>query len=173
METKYQRLIDDNIQALFNSLKSRTSAEQLERIKAGYAFAYEAHKEQYRRSGEPYIIHPIAVATILAEELEMVDNTLIAAFLHDVVEDTPHTIEEIRDLFGDDVAKLVDAVTKRKKKKYQHSKQVDNYRQILESVHYDVRALLIKLADRLHNMRTLDSMAAAKQMKIAGETDYF
>ena len=173
METKYQRLIDDNIQALFNSLKSRTSAKQLERIKAGYAFAYEAHKEQYRRSGEPYIIHPIAVATILAEELEMVDNTLIAAFLHDVVEDTPHTIEEIRDLFGDDVAKLVDAVTKRKKKKYQHSKQVDNYRQILESVHYDVRALLIKLADRLHNMRTLDSMAAAKQMKIAGETDYF
>lgn len=145
----------------------------MERIKRGYEFAAEAHKTQKRRSGEPYIIHPIAVATILAKELEMTDNTVIAAFLHDVVEDTDHTIEEIQELFGEDVAKLVDAVTKRKKANYEYSKQVDNYRQILESVHYDVRALLIKLTDRLHNMRTLDSMSAAKQMKIAGETDYF
>ena len=145
----------------------------MERIRRGYEFAAEAHKTQKRRSGEPYIIHPIAVATILAKELEMTDNTVIAAFLHDVVEDTDHTIEEIQELFGEDVAKLVDAVTKRKKANYEYSKQVDNYRQILESVHYDVRALLIKLTDRLHNMRTLDSMSAAKQMKIAGETDYF
>ena len=145
----------------------------MQRIIDGYEFAAEAHKKQKRRSGEPYIIHPIAVATILAKELEMSDNTVIAAFLHDVVEDTDHTIEEIKERFGDDVAKLVDAVTKRKKANYEYSKQVDNYRQILESVHYDVRALLIKLTDRLHNMRTLDSMSAAKQMKIAGETDYF
>ena len=169
----YSAQIQSQIEPLFDYLATRTSEEQMERIKRGYEFAAEAHKTQKRRSGEPYIIHPIAVATILAKELEMTDNTVIAAFLHDVVEDTDHTIEEIQELFGEDVAKLVDAVTKRKKANYEYSKQVDNYRQILESVHYDVRALLIKLTDRLHNMRTLDSMSAAKQMKIAGETDYF
>ena len=169
----YSAQIKSQIEPLFNYLAARTSEEQMERIRRGYEFAAEAHKTQKRRSGEPYIIHPIAVATILAKELEMTDNTVIAAFLHDVVEDTDHTIEEIQELFGEDVAKLVDAVTKRKKANYEYSKQVDNYRQILESVHYDVRALLIKLTDRLHNMRTLDSMSAAKQMKIAGETDYF
>lgn len=169
----YSAQIKSQIEPLFDYLAARTSEEQMERIRRGYEFAAEAHKTQKRRSGEPYIIHPIAVATILAKELEMTDNTVIAAFLHDVVEDTDHTIEEIQELFGEDVAKLVDAVTKRKKANYEYSKQVDNYRQILESVHYDVRALLIKLTDRLHNMRTLDSMSAAKQMKIAGETDYF
>ena len=169
----YSAQIKSQIEPLFNYLAARTSEEQMERIRRGYEFAAEAHKTQKRRSGEPYIIHPIAVATILAKELEMTDNTVIAAFLHDVVEDTDHTIEEIQELFGEDVAKLVDAVTKRKKANYEYSKQVDNYRQILESVHYDVRALLIKLTDRLHNMRTLDSMSTAKQMKIAGETDYF
>ncbi|MBO5894216.1 MAG: bifunctional (p)ppGpp synthetase/guanosine-3',5'-bis(diphosphate) 3'-pyrophosphohydrolase [Alistipes sp.] len=173
MNEIYTKQIEESIDSLFSYLKGHTCEEQMERIIRGYEFAAEAHKKQKRRSGEPYIIHPIAVATILARELEMCDNTLIAAFLHDVVEDTPHTIEEIGEHFGDDVAKLVDAVTKRKKKNYQYSKQVDNYRQILESVHFDVRALLIKLADRLHNMRTLDSMSADKQMKIAGETDYF
>ena len=169
----YSALIKTNIESLFRYLAPRTSEEQMRRIIDGYEFAAKAHKKQKRRSGEPYIIHPIAVATILARELEMTDNTVIAAFLHDVVEDTDHTIEEIEERFGSDVAKLVDAVTKRKKANYEYSKQVDNYRQILESVHYDVRALLIKLTDRLHNMRTLDSMTAAKQMKIAGETDYF
>ena len=169
----YSALIKTNIESLFSYLEPLTTKEQMQRIIDGYEFAAEAHKKQKRRSGEPYIIHPIAVATILAKELEMSDNTVIAAFLHDVVEDTDHTIEEIKERFGDDVAKLVDAVTKRKKANYEYSKQVDNYRQILESVHYDVRALLIKLTDRLHNMRTLDSMSAAKQMKIAGETDYF
>ena len=138
-----------------------------------YELAAEAHSQQRRKSGEPYIIHPIAVATIVAKELELGDNPIISAFLHDVVEDTDYTVEDIRERFGDDVAFLVDTVTKRKKDSYQHSKQVDNYRQILESVHYDIRALLIKLADRLHNMRTLSSMRADKQMKIAGETDYF
>ena len=98
---------------------------------------------------------------------------MIAAFLHDVVEDTDYSIEDIRNRFGDDVAFLVGVVTKEKKDKYVQSKQVDNYRQILASMQYDVRALLIKLADRLHNMRTLSSMRPDKQMKIAGETDYF
>ena len=142
-------------------------------MRKAYEFAAEAHSAQRRKSGEPYIMHPIAVAAIVAEELELGENPVISAFLHDVVEDTDYTIEDIRERFGDDVAFLVDTVTKRKKDSYQHSKQVDNYRQILESVHYDIRALLIKLADRLHNMRTLESMRPDKQMKIAGETDYF
>jgi GTP pyrophosphokinase len=90
-------------------------------------------------------------------ELELGDNPIISAFLHDVVEDTDYTVEDIRERFGDDVAFLVDTVTKRKKDSYQHSKQVDNYRQILESVHYDIRALLIKLADRL---QTCEHLAA-------------
>lgn len=127
----------------------------------------------FRKTGEPYIIHPIAVARIVAEELELGANPVIAAFLHDVVEDTPYTIDDIRERFGDDVAFLVGVVTKQKKERYEQSKQVDNFRQILASVQYDVRAILIKLADRLHNMRTLDSMRPDKQMKIAGETDYF
>ncbi|MBQ1635942.1 MAG: bifunctional (p)ppGpp synthetase/guanosine-3',5'-bis(diphosphate) 3'-pyrophosphohydrolase, partial [Bacteroidales bacterium] len=145
----------------------------LQRIKDAYALAAEAHKDQRRNTGEPYIVHPIAVANIAAEELELDANTVIAAFLHDVAEDTSYTVEDIRERFGDDVAFLVDVVTKRKKHNYEYTKQVDNYRQILESVHYDIRALLVKLSDRLHNMRTLDSMRPDKQMKIAGETDFF
>ncbi|MBR0084887.1 MAG: HD domain-containing protein, partial [Bacteroidales bacterium] len=158
---------------VFEVMSTRVSPEDLQRIKDAYELASVAHSGQKRNTGEPYIIHPIAVATIAAEELELDANTVIAAFLHDVAEDTEYTVEDIRARFGDDVAFLVDVVTKRKKHNYEYTKQVDNYRQILESVHYDVRALLVKLSDRLHNMRTLDSMRPDKQMKIAGETDFF
>ena len=158
---------------VFEVMAGRVGPEDLQRIKDAYAMAAEAHKGQKRNTGEPYIVHPIAVANIAAEELELDANTVIAAFLHDVAEDTPYTVEDIRARFGDDVAFLVDVVTKRKKHNYEFTKQVDNYRQILESVHYDIRALLVKLSDRLHNMRTLDSMRPDKQMKIAGETDFF
>ena len=173
MDEIYQTQIRNSVESLFDYLAERATAEEVERMRRAYELAYEAHKEQKRKSGEPFIIHPIAVASIVARELELGDNPVISAFLHDVVEDTDYTVEDIRERFGDDVAFLVDTVTKRKKDSYEHSKQVDNYRQMLESVHYDIRALLIKLADRLHNMRTLDSMRADKQMKIAGETDYF
>ena len=173
MNEIYALQIDNHIKSLFDYMSHRATKEELQRMYRAYELAAEAHSHQRRKSGEPYIIHPIAVATIVAKELELGDNPIISAFLHDVVEDTDYTVEDIRERFGDDVAFLVDTVTKRKKDSYQHSKQVDNYRQILESVHYDIRALLIKLADRLHNMRTLSSMRADKQMKIAGETDYF
>ena len=173
MNDIYETRIHNSVEQLFDYIRSRATAEEVDRIYHAYEFAHEAHREQKRKSGEPYIIHPIAVASIVARELELGDNPVISAFLHDVVEDTDYTVEDIRERFGDDVAFLVDTVTKRKKKSYEHSKQVYNNRQILESVHYDIRALLIKLADRLHNMRTLDSMRADKQMKIAGETDYF
>ena len=173
MNDIYSAQIKSSIDELFSHISQRATLEEMTRIRAAYELASEAHSAQRRKSGEPYIIHPIAVAAILADELELGDNLVISAFLHDVVEDTSYTIEDIRDRFGDDVAFLVGTVTKQKKAKYEHSKQVDNYRQILESVHFDIRALLIKLADRLHNLRTLDSMRADKQMKIAGETDYF
>ncbi len=173
---EYQK-IDNEVQELLTRLSRRLSAEDVERIEQAYRLAREAHMEQKRKSGEPYIMHPVAVAKIVAEELRLGANPIIAAFLHDVVEDTQYTIEDIRERFGDDVAFLVDVVTKKKKKPALSpagsSSQIDNYKQMLNSLHYDIRALLIKLSDRLHNMRTLSSMRPDKQMKIAGETDYF
>ena len=165
--------MEAGVESIFKMLDQRVDDNQMQLVRNAYELAAEAHKEQKRKTGEPYIIHPIAVARIVAEELELGANPVMAAFLHDVVEDTKYTIEDIRDRFGEDVAFLVGVVTKQKKEKYDKSKQVDNYRQILASVQYDVRAILVKLADRLHNMRTLASMRPDKQMKIAGETDYF
>lgn len=173
METNYDALIQCSAEELFHRMEQKVSTKEIDRLRAAFEFAREAHSPQRRKSGEPYIIHPVCVARIVAEELELGADPVIAAFLHDVVEDTHYTIEDIRERFGDDVAFLVGVVTKEKKDKYVQSKQVDNYRQILASMQYDVRALLIKLADRLHNMRTLSSMRPDKQMKIAGETDYF
>lgn len=166
--------IDLEVEQLLARLARRLSSDDITRINDAYLLAREAHMEQRRKSGEPYIMHPVAVAKIVAEELRLGANPIIAAFLHDVVEDTPYTVEDIAERFGDDVAFLVDVVTKKKKKSTaSHSSQIDNYKQMLNSLHYDIRALLIKLSDRLHNMRTLNSMRPDKQMKIAGETDYF
>lgn len=165
--------IDQSAEEIFQIMANRVSADDLERIKEAYRVAREAHKNQKRKSGEPYIIHPIAVARICGVELQLGANPVIAAFLHDVVEDTPYTVEQVEKKFGSDVAFLVRVVTKQKKDHYEMSKQLDNFKQILDSVRYDIRAILVKLADRLHNMRTLDSMRPDKQMKIAGETDYF
>ena len=173
METNYDALIQASADDLFQQMSTKVDQKDIDRLRVAFEFAREAHSPQKRKSGEPYIIHPVNVARIVAEELELGADPVIAAFLHDVVEDTKYTIDDIRDRFGEDVAFLVGVVTKEKKDKYVHSKQIDNFRQILASMQYDVRALLIKLADRLHNMRTLDSMRADKQMKIAGETDYF
>ena len=167
------KVIDSGVEELLATLSRRISSEDVARIHDAYLFAKDAHKDQRRKSGEPYIMHPLAVARIVANELGLGANPIIAAFLHDVVEDTEYTIEDIKERFGDDVAFLVNVVTKKKKKQYESSKQIDNYKQMLASLHYDIRALLIKLADRLHNMRTLSSMRPDKQMKIAGETDYF
>lgn len=169
----YADIIQQKADYVFQVMARRVSPKEMALLREAFEFAREAHKGQKRKTGEPYILHPIAVATIAAEELMLGVNPVIACFLHDVVEDTDHTIEEIAQRFGDDIAFLVQVVTKQKKEHYNESKQVDNYRQMLMSVKYDIRALLVKLADRLHNMRTLSSMRPDKQMKIAGETDYF
>ncbi|MBR2475349.1 MAG: bifunctional (p)ppGpp synthetase/guanosine-3',5'-bis(diphosphate) 3'-pyrophosphohydrolase [Bacteroidaceae bacterium] len=157
----------------FANAAKRFSEEEMSLIRKGFAFAEMAHINQKRKAGDPYITHPLAVASIVCDELKLGVNPIIAALLHDVVEDTNHTIDEIKAGFGSDIAFLVDVLTKKKRDKYETSKQVDNFQQMLNSIHYDIRALLIKLADRLHNMRTLKSMKPEKQIKIAGETDYF
>lgn len=173
MEKNYNEIVNRNADHVFEVMAKRASEDEIKQLHAAFELAKEAHSKQRRKSGEPYIIHPIAVATIAAEELNLDVHSVMAAFLHDVVEDTEYTIEDMKKFFGDDVAFLVDVVTKKKSKNYKRSKQVDNYQQLLDSLSYDIRALMIKIADRLHNMRTLASMRPDKQMKIAGETDYF
>lgn len=169
----YNEIIKSRANEVFEAMAPRTSEADMVRLHQAFEFAKRAHEPQKRKSGEPYILHPIAVARITAIELRLDVNIVIAAFLHDVVEDTPASIEEIRDRFGEDVASLVKAVTKPNKKNYEMSKQLDNFKQMLNAMQGDIRGILVKLADRLHNMRTLASMSADKQMKIAGETDYF
>lgn len=173
MSTDYDTLLREKANEVFAIMEPRTDPAGMDRLRRAFNLAREAHASQRRKEGEPYIFHPVAVAKIVAADMRLDADAVAAAFLHDVVEDTPHTIEEIRDLFGPDVARLVDAVTKRRKETYEYSWQIDNYRHMLEALEYDIRALLVKLADRLHNMRTLRAMPAHKQMKIAGETDYF
>lgn len=173
MQEDYDRIIQERAEHVFKVMAGRVSAEDMERIRAAFELARKAHAPQKRKTGEPYILHPIAVANIAAEELMLGANPVIACFLHDVVEDTDYTIDDIQARFGYDVAFLVRVVTKKPTKDYELSKQLDNYRQLLNSMQYDIRAILVKLADRLHNMRTLESMKPEKQMKIAGETDYF
>lgn len=149
------------------------SENEINIVQQAYDFACEAHSEQKRKSGEPFISHPVAVATIVTMEFGLGVDAICAAFLHDVIEDTHYNQEDISQLFGESVGVLVQAVTKHKKENYEVSLQVDTFKHMLGSINYDIRALMIKLADRLHNMRTLDNMPSYKQVKIAAETDYF
>ena len=173
MEQMYEKQVMQKVQEVFEVMDKRVTGKEMEQIREAFDFASTAHAGQRRKSGEPYIIHPIEVARIVAVELELGAKPVTAAFLHDVVEDTEYTIDDIQERFGKGVSFLVSVLTKQHKDHYEMSQQVDNYRQMLSSIHYDIRALLIKLADRLHNMRTLGSMPVHKQMKIAGETDFF
>ena len=121
MNDNYQAQIQNSVDLLFGYLSERATEKEMLRMRQAYEFAAEAHSEQKRKSGEPFIMHPIAVASIVARELELGDDPIISAFLHDVVEDTEFSVEDIRSRFGDDVAFLVDTVTKRKKDSYEHS----------------------------------------------------
>jgi len=142
-------------------------------IKSAFHTAAEAHKEMRRKSGEPYIYHPIAVAQIVVEEIGLGTTAIVSALLHDVVEDTDMTIAQIERMYGKKVAKIIDGLTKISGKfEYGSSQQAENFRKMLLTLSDDVRVILIKIADRLHNMRTLDSMPRHKQLKIASETIY-
>ena len=152
-------------------LKQKRREEDIALIEDAYLFAAKLHEGQYRVSEEPYIIHPIEVAKILAD-LKMDTNTIIAAFLHDILEDTDTKPEEIVQKFGDDVLKLVQGVTKLGKYQFKskEERQAENFRRMFIAMAEDVRIIFLKLADRLHNMRTLNYMAATKQKRIAQET---
>ena len=136
--------------------------------------AIDAHKDQYRKSGEPYIFHPISVAKIVAEKIGLNANSIAAALLHDVVEDSEYNIEKIKSVFGEKIARIVEGLTKISKLKKDKilSIQSENFRKMLLTLNDDVRVILIKIADRLHNMRTMDSMSYEKQIKISSETLY-
>src|ERR1700756_2201239 len=140
-------------------------------IRKAFEMAVEAHKDMRRKSGEPYIYHPIAVAQICAEEIGLGTTSIVCALLHDTVEDTDITLDDIEGMFGERVAKIIDGLTKISGVFDQTSSlQAENFRKMLLTLSDDIRVILIKLADRLHNMRTLDSMAREKQIKIASET---
>ncbi len=147
--------------------------DDLSLIRKAFHFANEAHKDMRRKAGQPYIVHPIAVSKIVAAEIGLGSKSIIAALLHDVVEDTEYTLEDIRYNFGDKIATIIDGLTKiagvfDKKSTI----QVENFRKLLLTLSDDVRVILIKIADRLDNMRTLDALSRNKQLKIAGETSF-
>lgn len=168
-------LIESEYQDLVNNLTRCDKPEDRSLIKKAYKLAHEAHYNMRRKSGEPYILHPISVAKIVNQEIGLGAKSITCALLHDVVEDTDYTLEDIQKQFGGKVAQIIDGLTKISHvydKNASASLQAENFRKILLTLSDDVRVILIKLADRLHNMRTLDSLPPNKQLKIAGETSY-
>ena len=168
------RMINEAYQNLLNGYLSSNHRKKVEIIDKAFKFARDAHKGIRRRSGEPYIMHPIAVATIVSQEIGLGSTSISAALLHDVVEDTDYTVEDIEAQFGEKIARIVDGLTKISGGIFgdKASVQAENFRKLLLTMSEDIRVVLIKMADRLHNMRTLSSMPPNKQYKIAGETLY-
>ena len=147
--------------------------EQNKVIRKAFDIALDAHKDQRRKTGEPYIYHPIEVAKIVANEIGLGANSIACALLHDVIEDSDYTYDDLNKIFGKKIADIVNGLTKISMMNHQNiSNQSENYRKLLLTLSEDFRVILIKIADRLHNMRTLDSMAPNKQKKIASETVY-
>ena len=177
MTGKTIKIEDKSIQESFDELlkmsSKRCSPEGIQLIKKAFRLAYDAHSGMYRKSGEPYIIHPLEVAKIVSRDIGLGSKSISCSLLHDVVEDTHYTLDDIERLFGDKIASIIDGLTKISGVfDNKSSLQAENFRKMLLTLSDDVRVILIKVADRLHNMRTLSSLAPHKQMKISGETIY-
>ncbi len=159
--------------ALLRACSDKTNTKDKKEIRKALNIAVEAHKDMRRKSGEPYIFHPIAVAHIAAKEISLGATSIVCALLHDVVEDTNYTLQDVENIFGKKVSQIIDGLTKIQDIFDKNvSLQAENFRKMLLTLSDDVRVILIKLADRLHNMRTLDNMTKSKQLKIASETLY-
>ena len=173
-EQAEEKLVNEAFQGLIDSYLASKHRKKVDIITRAFNFAKHAHKGVRRNSGEPYILHPIAVARIVSEEIGLGSTSICAALLHDVVEDTEYTIEDISNLFGTKIAQIVDGLTKISGGIFgdKASAQTENFKKLLLTMSEDIRVILIKIADRLHNMRTLEHMAPNKQYKIAGETLY-
>lgn len=173
-ETAEEKMVNDAFQHLLDSYLSTRHRKKVDIITKAFNFARQAHKGVRRLSGEPYIMHPIAVAQITCSEMGLGSTSISAALLHDVVEDTDYTVEDIENIFGPKIAQIVDGLTKISGGIFgdQASAQAENFKKLLLTMSDDIRVILIKICDRLHNMRTLDSQPANKQYKIAGETLY-
>ena len=169
-----EELIQKEFDALLNDYLNSSHRKKVEIITKAFNFAKSAHKGIRRRSGEPYIMHPLAVARIVSSEIGMGSTSICSALLHDVVEDTDYTVEDISNLFGPKIAQIVEGLTKISGGVFaEHvSAQAENFRKLVLTMSEDIRVILIKIADRLHNMRTLGSLPPAKQLKITGETQY-
>lgn len=167
-------MIDAEFHGLINDYLNSNHRRKIEIITKAYNVAKEAHKGTRRKSGEPYIMHPLAVARIVCKEMGLGSTSISAALLHDVVEDTDYTVEDLEVMFGEKIAHIVDGLTKISHGMFGDnvSEQAENFRKLLLTMSEDIRVILIKIADRLHNMRTLSSMTPAKQFKISGETLY-
>ena len=169
-----EKMVDEAFQRLLNSYLASRHRKKVDIITKAFNFARQAHKGVKRLSGEPYIMHPIAVALIASEEMGLGSTSICSALLHDVVEDTDYTVEDISNIFGPKIAQIVDGLTKISGGIFgeQASAQAENFKKLLLTMSDDIRVILIKICDRLHNMRTLASQPANKQYKIAGETLY-
>jgi GTP pyrophosphokinase len=168
------KIINEAFQKLLNDYLASRHRKKVDLITKAFNFARQAHKGVRRLSGEPYIMHPIAVAQIACSEIGLGSTSICSALLHDVVEDTDYTVEDIQNIFGAKIAQIVDGLTKISGGIFgeQASAQAENFKKLLLTMSDDIRVILIKICDRLHNMRTLDSQPANKQYKIAGETLY-
>ncbi|MDR0370906.1 MAG: RelA/SpoT family protein [Prevotellaceae bacterium] len=169
-----EEMIRKEFQSLLDDYLKSNHRKRVEKITKAFDFANAAHKGIRRRSGDPYIMHPLAVAKIVVNEIGLGSTSVCSALLHDVVEDTDYTVEDIENLFGSKIAQIVDGLTKISGGVFldHASEQAENFRRLLLTMPEDIRVIMIKIADRLHNMRTLGSMPPAKQYKIAAETQY-
>jgi GTP pyrophosphokinase len=172
-EEQEKKLILREYRALLRGLKTSIKPGDRKLIRTAFEIAADAHKSMRRKSGEPYILHPLAVARICVEEIGLGVRSTICALLHDTVEDTDITLEDVQREFGSEIAKIVDGLTKISNViDVNASQQAENFKKILLTLTDDPRVILIKLADRLHNMRTLDSMKHDKQLRVSSETVY-